>query len=94
MRLNVAEAVDETVAFLRWLLDLNFVFLGYREYDLVDAPGGRALVVAPGSGLGILAKEDWSSHHRPTPLASIPEGVRVATSTRQCERASAPRRGR
>ena len=23
-----ADAVDETVAFLRWLLDLNFVFLG------------------------------------------------------------------
>ena len=54
-----ADAVDETVAFLRWLLDLNFVFLGYREYDLVEATGGRALVVAPGSGLGILSKEDW-----------------------------------
>ena len=27
-----AEEVAETVAFLEWLLDLNFVFLGYREY--------------------------------------------------------------
>ena len=59
------------------LLDLNFVFLGYREYDLVEATGGRALVVAPGSGLGILSKEDWSSHHRPTPLAAIPEALRA-----------------
>ena len=72
-----ADAVDETVAFLRWLLDLNFVFLGYGEYDLVEATGGRALVVAPGSGLGILSKEDWSSHHRPTPLAAIPEALRA-----------------
>ena len=32
------DEVAETVAFLEWLLDLNFVFLGYREYELVDLP--------------------------------------------------------
>ena len=31
------EEIDEAVAFLEWLLDLNFVFLGYREYRI--APG-------------------------------------------------------
>ncbi|MFM7718969.1 MAG: NAD-glutamate dehydrogenase domain-containing protein, partial [Actinomycetota bacterium] len=50
--------VEETVAFLRWLLDLNFVFLGYREEDLVDLPEGRALLPTPGSALGVYARED------------------------------------
>ena len=60
--------VAETVAFLEWLLDLNFVFLGYREYELVDLPQGRALAAVPGSGLGILSKVDWSAYERPVPL--------------------------
>jgi NAD-specific glutamate dehydrogenase len=42
------DEVAETVAFLEWLLDLNFVFLGYREYELVDLPEGRALAAVPG----------------------------------------------
>ena len=28
------QEVGETVDFLDWLLQLNFVFLGYREYEL------------------------------------------------------------
>ncbi len=46
------DEVAETVAFLEWLLDLNFVFLGYREYELVDLPRGpraRARCEARGS---------------------------------------------
>ena len=49
------QEVGETVDFLDWLLQLNFVFLGYREYELVDTPDGRAIRAAPGSGLGILS---------------------------------------
>jgi glutamate dehydrogenase len=45
---------EETVAFLRWLADDHFTFLGYREYDLVDPDGAAALRVVPDSGLGIL----------------------------------------
>jgi glutamate dehydrogenase len=71
-----ADEVAETIAFLRWLLEENFVFLGYREYDLVDADEGPALAVVPGSGLGILAKSGWSSYERPVPLARIEPGLR------------------
>src|SRR5262245_15002745 len=71
------EEVDETVAFLEWLLDLNFVFLGYREYDLVDLPEGRALAAAPGSGLGILSKVDWSAYEKPVLLDTIEPNLRA-----------------
>ena len=42
------EEVDETVAFLEWLLHDNFIFLGYREYRFRD--GAIAVVRDSGSG--------------------------------------------
>ena len=39
---------------LRWLGAGNFLFLGFREYDLVQAEDGVGLRAVPGSGLGIL----------------------------------------
>jgi glutamate dehydrogenase len=72
-----AEAeIAETVAFLEWLLDLNFVFLGYREYALVDLPEGRALATVAGSGLGILSKTGWSAYEKPVPLSAIEPNLR------------------
>src|SRR5579863_1150637 len=51
-----AAETAETEAFLRWLADGNFVFLGYREYELsAPSPDDTATLAAlPGSGLGIL----------------------------------------
>ena len=72
-----ADEVAETVAFLEWLLDLNFVFLGYREYELVDLPEGRALGAVRGSGLGILSKLDWSAYEQPVPLDTIEPNLRA-----------------
>ncbi len=72
-----ADEVAETVAFLEWLLDLNFIFLGYREYELVDLPEGRALAAVPGSGLGILSKLDWSAYEQPVPLDTIEPNLRA-----------------
>ncbi|HJU57699.1 MAG TPA: NAD-glutamate dehydrogenase [Actinomycetota bacterium] len=69
--------VAETVAFLEWLLDLNFVFLGYREYELVDLPEGRALATVDGSGLGILSKRGWSSYEEPVLLDTIEPNLRA-----------------
>jgi glutamate dehydrogenase len=71
------DEVEETVGFLRWLLDENFVFLGYREYDLVETGEGSALTVVPATGLGILSKPGWSSYQEPVPLASIEPGLRA-----------------
>jgi glutamate dehydrogenase len=70
------EEVSETVSFLEWLLQDNFVFLGYREYELIDTPDGRALHAAPESGLGILAKPGWSSYETPVPLSRIEPNLR------------------
>jgi glutamate dehydrogenase len=46
--------VDETKAFLEWLADDAFTFLGYREYDLTDLEDDARLKVVEGTGLGIL----------------------------------------
>jgi glutamate dehydrogenase len=56
--------VDEAVAFVEWLRDDNFVFLGYREYLIADTPKGRALHGAAGSGLGILSDSESSKAAR------------------------------
>jgi glutamate dehydrogenase len=49
-----ADVTNEAKAFLHWLADDNFTFLGYREYDLVDDEDGPLMRAVDGSGLGIL----------------------------------------
>ena len=44
----------EVQAFLGWIDDDHFVFLGYREYDLVTEDGEDGLRSVPSTGLGIL----------------------------------------
>ena len=46
--------VEEVNAFLEWVDDGNFIFLGYREYDLVREAGEDQLRAVDGSGLGVL----------------------------------------
>ncbi|MDQ4003693.1 MAG: NAD-glutamate dehydrogenase, partial [Actinomycetota bacterium] len=48
------EELAEARAFLEWLDDDNFTFLGYREYDLLEENGEDVLRSLPESGLGIL----------------------------------------
>lgn len=67
--------VTEAVDFLKWLKDLNFVFLGYREYVIGDADGRDALSVVPGSGLGILSRDDESKYSSPVPFADLSPGL-------------------
>ncbi len=52
------EDLAETRAFLEWITNNNFSFLGYREYDLITENGEEALRSVPGSGLGILRETD------------------------------------
>ena len=66
------QEISEAVAFLEWLLDLNFVFLGYREYRIEERPDGPAIATDPGSGLGILSSADGSRFAEPVPLSSLP----------------------
>ena len=71
------DEVEDAVAFLEWLANGHFVFLGYREYDIVDHDGEPARAVRPGSGLGILSREDASQYARPVPLAAIDPALRA-----------------
>ena len=62
---DLCEELEEVQAFLRWLRDGAFVFLGYREYDIVELDAGPAIGVKPGSGLGVLRNEADSQFAEP-----------------------------
>jgi glutamate dehydrogenase len=64
--------IAEAIAFLDWLREDNFVFLGYREYEITDLPEGRTIQSVPESGLGILADSTKSKAEKPTMLSSLP----------------------
>lgn len=63
------EEVTEVAAFLKWLLDDHFIFLGYRGYDIADGK----VAVTPGSGLGILQDDTTSDYSEPVPLEDLSE---------------------
>lgn len=71
------QEVRESAEFLRWLGERNFIFMGYREYNLVTTEGNvpedgdhtaLALSAAPGSGLGLLRQDA----HRSQSFAALP----------------------
>ena len=68
------EDLAETRAFLEWIDDDNFTFLGYREYDLTTQNGEEALCAVQGSGLGILRQTESGPVSRS--FAELPPGVR------------------
>ena len=51
---HAPEEIGETRAFLQWLADNHFTFVGYRCHDAVDVADGLGLAIVPGSGLGLL----------------------------------------
>jgi glutamate dehydrogenase len=69
------KTVAESVEFLEWLRELNFVFLGYREYDVVDVEGEVCIVANPDSGLGILSDVQESKFSTPVPMAGLPDDL-------------------
>ncbi|CAN5688617.1 NAD-glutamate dehydrogenase [soil metagenome] len=73
------QEVGEAIDFLEWVGQLNFVLLGYREYELVDFDGtARAAIRAvPGSGLGILSDVQRSAFADTTRLAKLDAVVRA-----------------
>jgi glutamate dehydrogenase len=71
------QEVGETIDFLEWLLQYNFVLLGYREYELLGAPEGRAIRAVPASGLGILSDVNRSAFAEVTPLDRLSPDIRA-----------------
>ena len=68
----------ETIAFLEWLLEEHFVFLGCREYHFETDANGRVLpeepIMVDGSNLGILRDEQLNVLSRDSePLVLTPE---------------------
>ena len=63
-------------AFLRWIRDGGFVFLGYRAYDIVELDGAPAIVVQQGSGLGVLRNEAESSFAEPVLVSQTDPSTR------------------
>ncbi|HET8700082.1 MAG TPA: NAD-glutamate dehydrogenase [Nitrococcus sp.] len=64
----------EVLAFLRWIRDDNFTFLGYRRYDLRRSRAGYELRAIADSGLGLLRQT--SGHRISSSFAVLPEDVR------------------
>jgi glutamate dehydrogenase len=73
------EDLAETRAFLEWVENNNFTFLGYREYDLTTLDGEEVLRAVEGSGLGILRQTEGGavSHS----FAELPPDVRRLART-------------
>ena len=67
------DEIAETVAFLEWLAEDNFVFLGYREYLIDGPPASRRC--------GSLPARAWASCPRRAARGS-PSRCRPPTSTR------------
>src|SRR5262249_53460975 len=69
---------DETregVAFVEWLADNHFTFLGYRCHDLVTRDGHDALQIVPGTSLGIFRGTEGKDVS--TSFAALPPEVRA-----------------
>lgn len=64
------EELDEGEAFLRWLADNHFTFLGYREYRLERQGEDEVLNAIPGTGFGILRSDPKTSTRLPGPAAA------------------------
>ncbi len=54
------EEVEETKAFLTWMRDNHFTFLGSRDYSLSKRNGKDDLKIVEGSGLGLLRLSERS----------------------------------
>jgi glutamate dehydrogenase len=67
------EDIEDAVAFLHWLRDDHFVFLGYREYEIVDG----VWKVVSGSGLGLLHDDKDSRYATGKPLSQMTPALRT-----------------
>lgn len=69
------QELAEGQAFLRWLADDHFTFLGCRSHELVKADGEDALKIVPDSSLGILRDAEAPSAN--AAFAALPPEIRA-----------------
>jgi glutamate dehydrogenase len=70
------DEVHESIEFLSWLTDDNFIYLGYREYEVTEVAGAPAAGIVPDSGLGLLSDVSRSRFVEPVPVAELDEAMR------------------
>ena len=69
--------IAEVEAFLSWIADHNFTFLGYACYDLLREKDGDQLRRVEGSAMGLLRRQaDLSPSARSRSFATLPPEVR------------------
>ncbi|MGH6943605.1 MAG: NAD-glutamate dehydrogenase domain-containing protein, partial [Geminicoccaceae bacterium] len=73
-----AAELEEVAAFLRWIADNNFTFLGYGCYDLTRDKAGDQLRRVEGSALGLLRRQESGSQVSRSFAALPPEMRRQA----------------
>jgi len=67
------EDIQESVEFLEWLLDDNFVFLGYKVYDIEEDDGALLIQSRKDTGLGVLSRNGQPA--KAVPIADLPNYV-------------------
>ena len=70
-----AEEVSEAIAFLRWLTENQFTFLGYREYGFQRENGELDLKILAHRGLGVLRDPEHSVFEGLRRFAQLPPEV-------------------
>lgn len=65
----------EVCAFLRWIEDNHFTFLGYRQYDYTGTGAKLRMEVVKNSGLGIIRSPDVSVFDGLRDIGTLPEQV-------------------
>ena len=71
------EELTEGMAFLQWLLDDHFTFLGARNYKFARSAESGELEPVPGSGLGILRDPDMQVLRRGGAMVTITPEIRA-----------------
>ncbi|MBK1696953.1 NAD-glutamate dehydrogenase [Rhodovibrio salinarum] len=69
--------LDEGVAFLEWVADDNFTFLGYREYSFEGTGAGAVAQVNHDSGKGILSDPEYRLFDGLRDLGKLPQEVQA-----------------
>ncbi|HLO78730.1 MAG TPA: NAD-glutamate dehydrogenase [Magnetospirillum sp.] len=78
--LGGGEENDEAVAFLDWLHDDHFTFLGYRHFLLSGEAGAPDVRVEAATSLGILRDEDSHVFDEQLALSDMPAEIRAFLS--------------
>jgi glutamate dehydrogenase len=71
-----ADEVEEARAFMKWLRDDHYTFLGYREYDITGDDDSQTIAISKDTGLGVLRDESVSVFDGLRNLDRLPTDLR------------------